>query len=161
MTNIQQLKRLSIRDYLSRRGVRPARENDRCGFYLSPLRTEHTPSFKMDYALNLWYDFGTDKGGSIIDLVMGLENCDCAEAIRRLRNGETEQGIPVSLFHRKQSDNLWRPFLRSAFSPMPHSSMRHCLATLKNGVSTRRPFRPIVGKCVIPSAVSPFFVGRK
>ncbi len=94
MTDIQQLKRLSIRDYLSRRGIQPARENDRCGFYLSPLRTEHTPSFKVDYTLNLWHDFGTGTGGSIIDLVMGLENCDKSQAIRLLDSGEIS---PVAL----------------------------------------------------------------
>lgn len=88
MTDIKQLKRLSIRDYLSRRGIRPARENARCGFYRSPLRAEHTPSFKVDYALNLWHDFGTGKGGSIIDLVMGLENCDKLQAIRSLGSNE-------------------------------------------------------------------------
>lgn len=51
----------------------------------------------MDYVQNLWYDFGTGEGGSIIDLVMRLENCDCFEAIRRLQDGETGQGIPISL----------------------------------------------------------------
>ena len=88
MTDIQQLKRLSIRDYLSRRGIQPSRESARCGFYLSPLRSEHTPSFKVDYVQNLWYDFGLGEGGSIIDLVMRLENCDCPEAIRRLQDDE-------------------------------------------------------------------------
>lgn len=88
MTDIQYIKRLSIRDYLSRRGIQPARENARCGFYLSPLRAEHSPSFKVDYVQNLWYDFGTGKGGSIIDLLMGLENCDKSQAIRLLGNGE-------------------------------------------------------------------------
>lgn len=88
MTDIKQLKRLSIRDYLSRRGIRPARENARYGFYLSPFRAEHTPSFKVDYVQNLWYDFGTGEGGSIIDLVMGLENCDKSQAIRSLGSDE-------------------------------------------------------------------------
>lgn len=88
MTDIQQLKRLPIRDYLSRRGIQPARENNRCGFYLSPFRAEHTPSFKVDYAQNLWYDFGTGEGGSIIDLVMRLENCDFMQAVQSLDNGE-------------------------------------------------------------------------
>ncbi|WP_418383172.1 toprim domain-containing protein [Alistipes finegoldii] len=37
---------------------------------------------------NLWYDHGTGKGGSIIDLVMGLEGCDKSQAIRLLGNGE-------------------------------------------------------------------------
>lgn len=88
MTDIQQLKRLPIRDYLSRRGIQPARENNRCGFYLSPFRAEHTPSFKVDYAQNLWYDFGTGEGGSIIDLVMRMENCDFMQAVQSLDNGE-------------------------------------------------------------------------
>lgn len=38
--------------------------------------------------LNLWHDFGTGRGGSIIDLVMRLENCDKSQAIRSLGNGE-------------------------------------------------------------------------
>ena len=88
MTDIKQLKRLSIRDYLSRRGIQPARNNTRCGFYLSPFRAEHTPSFKVDYVQNLWYDFGSGEGGSIIDLVMRLENCDFMQAIHSLDNGE-------------------------------------------------------------------------
>ena len=88
MTDIKQLKRLSIRDYLSRRGIQPARDNTRCGFYLSPFRAEHTPSFKVDYVQNLWYDFGSGEGGSIIDLVMRLENCDFMQAIHSLDNGE-------------------------------------------------------------------------
>lgn len=88
MSDLHQIKRLSIRDYLFRQGIQPARENARCGFYLSPLRAEHTPSFKVDYVQNLWYDHGTGKGGSIIDLVMGLENCDKSQAIRLLGNGE-------------------------------------------------------------------------
>lgn len=88
MTDIQQLKRLSIRDYLSRWGIQPARENARSGFYLSPFRAEHTPSLKVDYAQNLWYDFGTGEGGSIIDLVMRLERCDLTQAVRLLDGSE-------------------------------------------------------------------------
>ncbi|WP_419511037.1 toprim domain-containing protein [Alistipes sp.] len=95
MTDIKQLKRLSIRDYLSRRGIRPARENARYGFYLSPLRAEHTPSFKVDYEQNLWYDFGTGEGGSIIDLVMRMENCDKSQAIRSLGSDEIKPIVTV------------------------------------------------------------------
>ena len=96
MTDIKQLKRLSIRDYLSRRGIQPARDNTRCGFYLSPLRAEHTPSFKVDYVQNLWYDFGTGEGGSIIDLVMRMENCDKSQAIRSLGSDEIKPIVTVA-----------------------------------------------------------------
>lgn len=88
MIDIHQIKQLSIRTYLSRRGIHPARESTRCGFYLSPLRSEHTPSFKVDYAQNLWYDHGTGEGGSIIDLAMRLENCSFAEATQSLGSDE-------------------------------------------------------------------------
>lgn len=88
MTDIHQIKRLSIRNYLSQRGIQPTRENAHCGFYRSPFRAEHTPSFKVDYVQNLWHDFGTGEGGSIIDLVMRLENCDFMQAIHSLDNGE-------------------------------------------------------------------------
>lgn len=93
MTNIQQIKRLSIRTYLFYRGIQPARENTRCGFYLSPLRSERTPSFKVDYAQNLWYDHGTGEGGSIIDLIMRLERCSFVEAVQSLGSG---QRIPIA-----------------------------------------------------------------
>lgn len=98
MSDIKQLKRLSIRGYLLRRGIQPARENNRCGFFLSPFRAERTPSFKVDYTQNLWYDFGTGEGGSIIDLVMRMENCDFMQAVQSLDNGEikmTAFAIPV------------------------------------------------------------------
>lgn len=96
MKTIQAIKCLSIRTYLAGRGLRPTKDNPRYGLYLSPLRKEHTPSFKVDYAQNLWYDFGLGAGGSIIDLVMRLERCDFAQALRLLGNGErTPMAVPV------------------------------------------------------------------
>ena len=97
MKTIQAIKCLSIRAYLAERGLHPANENSRYGLYLSPLRKEHTPSFKVDYMQNLWYDFGLGVGGSIIDLVMRLERCDFTEAVRLLGSGErTPIAVPVS-----------------------------------------------------------------
>lgn len=96
MKTIHAIKRLSIRAYLAERGLRPTKDNPRYGLYLSPLRKEHTPSFKVDYVQNLWYDFGLGAGGSIIDLVMRLERCDFAQALRLLGGGErTPMVIPV------------------------------------------------------------------
>ena len=97
MKTIHAIKRLSIRAYLAERGLRPTKDNPRYGLYLSPLRKERTPSFKVDYVQNLWYDFGLGAGGSIIDLVMRLERCDFAQAIRFLGSGErTPMVVPVS-----------------------------------------------------------------
>lgn len=58
MKTIQAIKHLSIRAYLAEQGLHPTKDNPRYGLYLSPLREEHMPSFKVDYERNLWYDFG-------------------------------------------------------------------------------------------------------
>jgi DNA primase (bacterial type) len=98
MKTIQAIKHLPIRTYLAERGLRPTKDNPRYGLYLSPLRKEHTPSFKVDYVQNLWYDFGLGAGGSIIDLVMLLERCDFVQAVRFLGSGErTPMVVPVPL----------------------------------------------------------------
>lgn len=95
---LSDIKQLSIRDFLSRRGLSPKMERTGYGLYLSPLREEKTPSFKVDYTQNLWYDFGIGEGGSIIDLVMRLENCSYFKAIDRLRN---ESNISIHIYSPK------------------------------------------------------------
>lgn len=97
MSNIQQIKQISIRAYLAEQGLHPVKDNPRYGLYLSPLREEHSPSFKVDYMQNLWYDFGLGTGGSIIDLIMRLEQCDAGEAMRRLE--QRISGTPAFSFH--------------------------------------------------------------
>lgn len=85
MRTIQDIKRIPIRDYLAQRGITSKQENSRYGFYLSPIREEQDASFKVDYAQNVWYDFGVWRGGSIIDLVMEIEKCNLQQAVERLR----------------------------------------------------------------------------
>ena len=86
MRTIQDIKLIPIRDYLAHRGVHPNHENSRYGFYLSPLRGEQDASFKVDYTQNVWYDFGVDRGGSIIDLVMEVEKCIFQQAVEQLQS---------------------------------------------------------------------------
>lgn len=120
METIQDIKRLPIRDYLSERGLRPTKDNPRYGLYLSPLRAEDTPSFKVDYMQNLWYDFGLGVGGSIIDLVMRLEKCDFAQAVRLLDSGEkTPIVVPAP-----SSGSPTLPTLRILFDlPLRHPAL--------------------------------------
>ena len=63
--------------------------------YMSPFRNEHTASFKVDFKSNLWYDFGVSQGGSLINLVMRLNQCSFAQAIERIENGD-HKSIGVS-----------------------------------------------------------------
>jgi len=80
------IKNIPIRDYLKNQGTYPAKEYSGYGMYKSPFRDERTPSFKVDYNRNLWCDFGSGEGGSIIDLVMKMNKCPFIEAIEKLRN---------------------------------------------------------------------------
>lgn len=83
---MKSVKDISIKKFLAERGVIPKLERGGYGMYCSPLRSESTPSFKVDYNKNLWHDFGSGDGGSIIDLVMKLENCNVADAYRKLES---------------------------------------------------------------------------
>ena len=97
MTVIPYSNRISIRDFLAWRGIQPKYERNGYGMYLSPLREERTPSFKVDYVRNLWYDFGSGEGGTLRTLVMRLERCDRYAAIRILSSGEIRQAESTSL----------------------------------------------------------------
>ena len=112
MTDIQQIKQISIREYLTQRGINPKRQNTRYGLYLSPLRGEHSPSFKVDYIQNLWYDFGSGVGGSIIDLVMHMERCDAGEAMRLME--QMISSTPTFSFH--GNSNSVPPYRESAIT---------------------------------------------
>ena len=65
---IKEIKSIPLASFLSRLGHEPAARKGTRLWYKSPLRQEHTPSFKVETALNCWYDFGLGRGGNIIDL---------------------------------------------------------------------------------------------
>jgi len=81
---LDHIKRISIREYLGVRGIKPTKENEQRGMYHSPLRTDNNASFSVNYIQNVFFDHGIGTGGSIIDLVSRLESCSIGEAIKRL-----------------------------------------------------------------------------
>lgn len=81
---LHDIKQIPIVDYLARSGYKPKLTKGVNYWYCSPLRSELTPSFKVNAERNQWYDFGTGEHGDIIDLVCTLQHCSTAEAMRRL-----------------------------------------------------------------------------
>lgn len=69
---IKEIKSIPLAAFLSRLGHEPAVRKGTRFWYKSPLRQEHTPSFKVETALNCWFDFGLGRGGNIIDLAAEL-----------------------------------------------------------------------------------------
>ena len=81
-----EIKDINIREYLKQKSIYPRKEYGYYGMYHCPYREESNASFKVDYHKNVWHDFGTGEGGSIIDLVMKMENCSFYEATNKLEN---------------------------------------------------------------------------
>lgn len=81
----EQAKQIDLVDYLQSLGHRPTQIRPHDYWYLSPLRDERTASFKVNRKLNLWYDFGTGKGGDIIDFGVLYHHCTIPELLQKLR----------------------------------------------------------------------------
>jgi hypothetical protein len=77
-------KQLDLVDYLASLGHDPKKVRNQNYWYLSPLREEKTPSFKVDRQLNLWYDHGTGKGGDLVDFGTQYHKCSVSELLSRL-----------------------------------------------------------------------------
>jgi len=67
-------------------------------FICSPFRNEKTPSFKINTQKNIWYDHGSGEGGTNIDLIMKLKNCDTKTAIAYLKqsNNDFSFHLPIN-----------------------------------------------------------------
>ena len=81
---LEKIKSISIREYLSGLGINPNNKSSYYGMYYAFWRGDTNPSVKVDYNRNLWVDYATNKGGSIVDLVMTIDNCSFADAVRNL-----------------------------------------------------------------------------
>ena len=81
---LTEIKDIIIREYLKQKGIFPKRDYGYYGMYHCPYREDRNASFKVDYNKNVWHDFGTNEGGSIIDLIMRLDNCSFNEAANKL-----------------------------------------------------------------------------
>ena len=81
---LHDIKQIPIVAYLAQTGFEAKLIKGVNYWYCSPLRSELTPSFKVNVERNQWYDFGTGDHGDIIDLVCALQHCSTAEAMRRL-----------------------------------------------------------------------------
>lgn len=85
---IDTIKNIPIRNYLSSLGVYPVRDYGSYGMYKAIARGENDASLKVDYNKNLWRDFGSGNGGSIIDLVIDINKCNFKDAVKMLENSE-------------------------------------------------------------------------
>lgn len=93
---IKEIKSIPLADFLSKLGREPAARKGTRLWYKSPLRQEHTPSFKVETALNCWYDFGLGRGGNIIDLAAELyQTTDLRHILRCIADSYPVPSVPT------------------------------------------------------------------
>ena len=98
--NSKIINQFPIRDYLAGFNIYPAKDNGYYGMYHSPFREDRDASLKVDYNKNLWIDYGTGEGGTLIDLVMRMENCSNGRAMQLLE--QKISGATSFSFHREK-----------------------------------------------------------
>lgn len=65
---IAEAKQVRIVDFLSSLGCHAQYVKSDQYWYLSPIRPERSPSFKVNDRINEWYDFGAATGGDLVEL---------------------------------------------------------------------------------------------
>ena len=65
---------------------------------LSPFNKEKTPSFFVNDAKAMWFDFSSGKNGNIFDFVMQTEGVSFPEAVERLAG---QAGVPMPVMTRE------------------------------------------------------------
>jgi len=93
-----QARELDMVDYLSTLGHQSFKVSNNNYWYLSPLRTEKTASFKVNRKLNRWFDHGTGKGGNIIDFGVLYHHCTNAELLKSVQGNFSFRQVG---FHRQ------------------------------------------------------------
>ena len=80
----EEARKIDIVDYLNSLGFSPQKIKADDYWYLSPLREEKEPCFKVNRKLNSWYDHGLGQGGNILDFGMMYHNCSFKELMDKL-----------------------------------------------------------------------------
>jgi len=81
---MNKLNGISIKQHLAEMNIHPVKDYGYYDMYHCPFRDDRNASFKVDYQKNVWHDFGTNEGGTMIDLVMRMNNSSFLEAANTL-----------------------------------------------------------------------------
>lgn len=82
MYDLKEIKAIPIGEVASKYGIQLKEKGNRLWGKLR--ENEKTASFSINLKKNLWYDFGSGKGGSVIDLVAEIEGISPTEAINKI-----------------------------------------------------------------------------
>jgi hypothetical protein len=102
--NISEAKNIALADYLKSIGISPCKKQGNSLWYYSPFRSETEPSFKINLALNQWYDFGLGKGGNIINFILEHHQTNDVSQALQILSGNASEIKPHSFSFRQQEN---------------------------------------------------------
>lgn len=111
----EQAKQLDIVVYLEQQSIHPVKVTGHQYWYYSPFRNERTPSFKVNRLFNLWFDFGENEGGTLIDLGIRLKNCTVKDFLVTLNNSNITREASFSFgqqYNEFNTDNRQKPAIK-------------------------------------------------
>lgn len=126
-TSLTDIKGQDMVLYLASLGFQPVKVKGNDYWYLSPLRTEKTASFKVNRRINKWYDHGLGKGGNVLDFALLYYQCTVGEYLRDFNNGALVCQAPQPIIQ-KQSEpriSVERDFILSSASLLHYLKERH------------------------------------
>lgn len=126
--NIEKAKQIPIEEVLKKMNFKPSKTNGFDVWFISPFRDEKTPSFKVNTKINRWFDYGEQKGGNVLDLLILIFAFSISEALKYL---EVYSEIPSFSFQ-KQKNNIKESTISIvAIKPIQHLALLKYLETRK------------------------------
>lgn len=119
--NCEQANQMDLVDYLYSISFQPQKIRGNDYWYLSPLREQKTPSFKINRSKNVWYDHGLGKGGTLVDFGIQFYRCDVPAFLEKLPDFSFQQQVNISERNPKMfAGNVGNNFEKDTDNPLFH-----------------------------------------
>ena len=92
--NIDDIKKISLVEFLNQLGYQPTGRDSKGLWFYSPCRSERKPSFHVNPRKGVWFDFGSGAGGDIFTLAGEL--CNSSDFIRQAEFIAEKMQMPIA-----------------------------------------------------------------
>lgn len=120
--NSNQARQISIEKVLQKLNYLPSKTIGNDYWYLSPFRTEVTPSFKVNLKLNRWFDHGEQIGGNIIDFLIHKFGFSISEALEYLKPFECDFSFQKQILYYSNPEKRQNNFINKTI-PIQHIAL--------------------------------------